>query len=98
MKRRTPIIWFQELFKPVELFNLKAQQRIRLHEETEFFLGGTDNKQTVWIEKHYILAFFKETEKHYLFNVILNSEKGDVLKNGALVFVGKDEFLTLEYT
>jgi len=74
-------------------------QKIQLIRPRLAFIGGvyyTDME--VLIQPFYILRFFKETEKNYLFNVIINTMEGDELNKDNLVYFEKSSFAFQQYT
>jgi hypothetical protein len=60
-----------------------------------FYLGGIEVGRA-WIETYNILEYYKESETYYYFNLICNSEKGDRLQNGQLLYIDKNTFNQLD--
>ena len=72
-------------------------QRIRLQASKLFHTAGVGGGGVVWIEPHHILSLYRITEDNYLFTVICNSMDSYFVKNGDLVYLGKEEFNALQY-
>ena len=72
-------------------------QRIRLQASKLFHTAGVGGGGVVWIEPHHILSLYRITEDNYLFTVICNSIDSYFVKNGDVVYLGKEEFNALQY-
>jgi len=72
-------------------------QRIRLQASKLFHTAGVGGGGVVWIEPHHILSLYRITEDNYLFTVICNSMDSYFVKNGDVVYLGKEEFNALQY-
>ena len=72
-------------------------QRIRLQASKLFHTAGVGGGGVVWIEPHHILSLYRITEDNYLFTVICNSLDSYFVKNGDIVYLGKEEFNALQY-